>query len=79
MYKKLHSGSVGPYKALKKISSNTYVLYLPKDMGISNVFNVEDLTMYHSHDDDESTDATTVRLPPTPRLKEENQEIEDNC
>ena len=73
-YKKFHSRSVCPCKVLKKISSNAYVLDLPNNMGISNVFNVEDLTLYHGYDDDESANATIVRLPLAPRL---NKKIED--
>nr|XP_027107408.1 uncharacterized protein LOC113727444 [Coffea arabica] len=65
VYKKLHSRSAGPFKVLKKISSNAYVLELPKDMGISNVFNIEDLTAYDGHFDD-SADRTSKATLPTP-------------
>ena len=34
--------------------------------------------MYHGYDDDKSADATTVRLPPAPRLKEEIENIVDH-
>ena len=44
--KKLHPRKVGPFKILKKISSNAYVLELPAALGISSTFNVEDLTFY---------------------------------
>ncbi|KAL3510979.1 hypothetical protein ACH5RR_030380 [Cinchona calisaya] len=46
VYKKLHSKSTGPFKIIKKINSNTYVLELPEDMGISNIFNIENFTSY---------------------------------
>ena len=44
-YKKLHSKNVGLYRVPKKISSNAYVLDLPKNTGISNIFNIKDLTL----------------------------------
>ncbi|KAF7142282.1 hypothetical protein RHSIM_Rhsim05G0121300 [Rhododendron simsii] len=39
-------------EVLKKISCNAYVLELPDDMGISNVFYIEDLTRYSGHVED---------------------------
>lgn len=63
-YKKLYSNNAGPYKIVKKISSNAYVLELPSNMGISNVFNVEDLTMYLGHSNHEDEDQAIVHLPP---------------
>ncbi|KAL3513462.1 hypothetical protein ACH5RR_026179 [Cinchona calisaya] len=65
VYKKLHSGSAGPFKILKKISSNAYVLELPEDMGISNIFNIENLTSYAGHQIDPKEKITIVSLPPT--------------
>ena len=44
--KKLHSRSAGPYKIIKKIGPNAYVLELSPDLGISSTFNVSDLTEY---------------------------------
>lgn len=77
-YKKLHSNYVGLYKIVKKISSNAYVLELPSNMGISNVFNVEDLTMYPGHYDHEDEDQAIVRLPPAPHTKEDIDDVLDD-
>jgi len=38
--KKLNARSVGPYKILKKINPNTYVIDLPSNFGISLIFNL---------------------------------------
>ena len=50
---KLHPRNAGPFKILKKISSNASILELPAELGISPTFNVEDLTLYHGHHIDE--------------------------
>ncbi|KAH7546487.1 hypothetical protein FEM48_Zijuj01G0206100 [Ziziphus jujuba var. spinosa] len=77
-YKKLHSRNVGPYKILKKINSNAYVLDLPKDMGISNVFNIEDLSSYEGHENDTASGRKAASLPSTFRLKEEIEDVVDH-
>lgn len=40
-------GSIYFYKIPQKISDNACILELPEDMGINNIFNVEDLLLYH--------------------------------
>ena len=44
--KKLHTRGVGPFKVLKQIGSNAYVVDLPPDYDISSTFNVSDLVAY---------------------------------
>ena len=76
-YKKLHSKNVGPYKAMKKISSNVYVIDLPEHIGISNIFNIEDLTLCSNPDDVIARDGLDARFPPAPRLREEIEDVID--
>ncbi|KAL3534894.1 hypothetical protein ACH5RR_003355 [Cinchona calisaya] len=45
--------------------------YPKEDMGINNIFNIEDLTSYTGHLIDPGEKATKVSLPPTVRLRDE--------
>ena len=75
-YKKLQYRRVGPYTISHKINSNAYVLDLPADMGISNIFNVEDLTIYHGHSDPTKS-IPPLRLPPASNVRDEIDDIVD--
>jgi len=44
--KKLTARSAGPFKVLKKINPNAYVINLPLDFGISSTFKISDLIAY---------------------------------
>ena len=44
--KKLFATAMGPYSIICKLGSNAYLFYLPNDMDISFVFNVEDFLPY---------------------------------
>ena len=44
--KKLTARSAGPFKILKKINPNAYVIDLPSDFEISSTFNISDLVTY---------------------------------
>ena len=44
--KKLHARSAGPFKIIKNIRPNAYMLELPPDLGINPTFNISDLVEY---------------------------------
>ena len=41
--KKLQARNASPFKVLKRMGPNAYVIDLPHDYGISSSFNIEDL------------------------------------
>ena len=45
-HKRLHAQAMDPYQITRKLGSDTYVLDLPDNLGISHIFNVEDLTLH---------------------------------
>ena len=47
--KKLYAHGAGPFKIIKKIRPNTYVLELPLALGVNPTFNVSDLVEYREH------------------------------
>jgi len=54
-YNKLKMNKIGPCKILRKFVANYYDIELPKNIGISPIFNVEDLYPYNM-DDTRGTD-----------------------
>ena len=49
-YNKMKMRKIRPYKVLRKFSANAYELEMPTGVGISPIFNVEDLYPYVSGD-----------------------------
>ncbi|KAM2559419.1 hypothetical protein TB1_010750 [Malus domestica] len=69
-FKKLHARSMGPYRVLRKLGSNAYLIELPATMQISPIFNVSDLSPYRgTFSPPLSMDVAQSSIPPmAPRL-----------
>ncbi|GFY88904.1 hypothetical protein Acr_06g0008440 [Actinidia rufa] len=69
--RKLCARSAGPFKVLKRIGPNAYVIDLPPDFGISSTFNIEDLVAFKGYFDNptdpifEPTHEPTIDHPTT--------------
>ncbi|RVW78808.1 Transposon Ty3-I Gag-Pol polyprotein [Vitis vinifera] len=63
-YQKLQAKKAGPFRVLKRLGENAYLLELPSNLHFSPIFNVEDLHIYHGHHNDIS-EQLDLQLPPT--------------
>jgi hypothetical protein len=52
--------ATGPFKVLKKINDNAYVLDLPVEYVVSSSFNVADLKPYEGEDEELSSRMTSI-------------------
>ncbi|XP_054809675.1 uncharacterized protein LOC129311378 [Prosopis cineraria] len=83
-FKKLHARATGPFRIIKKLGPNAYLLELPSDMAISPVFNVKDLMPYRGtfepspllSDDFAGTKPSQVPIPSLPAVSPLVDEIE---
>ena len=82
-FTKLHARRAGPFRVIKKLGTNAYVIELPSKFGISPVFNIEDLTEFKGDVDENSAiplpEATPVlRVPASTAPRDEIAAILDH-
>ena len=63
-YQKLQAKKTSPFRVLKWLDENAYLLELPSDLHFSPIFNVEDLFISHGHHNNVSEELDH-QLPPT--------------
>lgn len=61
--KNRHARYMSPHRVVKKFGFNTYALETPEDLSINPVFNVEELTPYHTPFDTSNIMFVFVRSP----------------
>ncbi|RVX03528.1 Transposon Ty3-G Gag-Pol polyprotein [Vitis vinifera] len=84
-FNKLHARRARPFKVVKKLGPNAYVIELPADYGISHIFNIEDLTQFHGPEEPvpATSDLTTqqdavIRVPKNTAPRDEIASILDH-
>ena len=55
-YQKLQPNRMGPFRVLKRLGENAYLLKLPLELHFSPIFNMEDLYAYHGHQNEASAE-----------------------
>jgi hypothetical protein len=59
-YSKMKMKKIGPFKILRKFTTNAYEIELPEDIGISSIFNVENLYPYKIDDTEGTNDQENI-------------------
>jgi hypothetical protein len=72
---KLHHRSTGPFKILHRLGPYAYHVELNSDLHISPIFNVEDITAYTTHFDDNTAPTPPLNMPKGMKPRDEIEAI----